>query len=86
MSKTTDTIKNVTHEDLQALKSHIETLLHTHGKQALHDVAGKAEKLAGQARESLEEHAPKKGGSRARSLVAIAIFSVIGYFLGRATK
>lgn len=85
MSKTTDTIKNVTHEDLQALKSHIENLLHTHGKQALHDVAGKAEKLAGQARESLEEHAPK-GGSRARSLVAIAIFSVIGYFLGRATK
>ena len=85
MSKT-DSVKHVTQEDLQALKTHIETLLHTHGKQALHDVASKAEKLAGQARESLEEHTPKKGGSRARSLVAIAIFSVIGYFLGRATK
>ena len=85
MSKT-ETIKHVTHEDLQALKGHIENLLHTHGKQALHDVASKAEHLASQARENLAEHAPKKGGSRARSLVAIAIFSVIGYFLGRATK
>ncbi|GAO00558.1 MULTISPECIES: hypothetical protein [Komagataeibacter] len=85
MSKT-ETIKHVTQEDLQALKGHIEKLLHTHGKQALHDVASKAEQLAGQARENLAEHAPKKSGSRARSLVAIAIFSVIGYFLGRATK
>ncbi|AXY21988.1 MULTISPECIES: hypothetical protein [Komagataeibacter] len=85
MSKT-DTIKQVTHEDLQALKSQIENLLGAHGKQALHDVAGKAEHLVSNARETIAEHAPKSGGSRARSLVAIAIFSVIGYFLGRATK
>ncbi|RFD20019.1 hypothetical protein DY926_08285 [Komagataeibacter melaceti] len=85
MSKT-DSIKQVTHEDLQALKSHIENLLHTHGKQALHDAAGKAEHMISNARETIAEHAPKSGCSKVRPLAAIAIFSVISYFLGRATK
>ncbi|POF62818.1 hypothetical protein CFR73_11045 [Novacetimonas maltaceti] len=77
-------IKHVTHEDLQALKSHVENLLQTHGKQALHTAVEKAEHLASNAREIAE--APTKSRSRGRSFLAIAIFSAIGYFLGRATK
>ncbi|MBV1834401.1 MULTISPECIES: hypothetical protein [Novacetimonas] len=77
-------IKHVTHEDLQALKSHVENLLHSHGKQALHSAVEKAEHLASNAREIAES--PAKPRSRGRSFLAIAIFSAIGYFLGRATK